>query len=90
MPLPFIAGIAAGALTVLAWNKRDELTQKACDEMQKGKDLLVENIQKSKDKISEVLSNKDKESSKTKKTTTRKRSTSSKSKTTKENKDQGA
>ncbi|AQW86515.1 hypothetical protein CPIN18021_1374 [Campylobacter pinnipediorum subsp. caledonicus] len=87
MPLPFIVGIAAGALTVLAWNKRDELKQKACHEMQKGKDLLVENIQKSKDKISNVLSSKDEENLKTKKTTTRKRSTTGKSKTTKENKD---
>lgn len=48
MSLPFIAGIAAGVIGVLAWNKKDELLKMASDEMQKGKDLLSSAYEKSK------------------------------------------
>lgn len=40
MPLPFLAGIAAGALAVIAWNKKDLLAQK----LQKGAEQTCQSL----------------------------------------------
>lgn len=40
MPLPFLAGIAAGAIAVIAWNKKDLLAQK----LQKGAEQTCQSL----------------------------------------------
>lgn len=39
--LPFIAGVAAGALAVVAWNKKDELKDLAEQGLNRGKELAL-------------------------------------------------
>lgn len=56
MALPFIAGIAAGALAVVAWNKRDEIKIKACESFEKSKELVSDGFEKGKTKIEKITS----------------------------------
>ncbi|MDL0088187.1 hypothetical protein [Campylobacter gastrosuis] len=42
--LPFIAGIAAGALAVVAWSKKDELKDLATNSLNRGKELALSGL----------------------------------------------
>lgn len=55
MSLPFLAGIAAGALGVLAWNKKDKLLKLASDEIQKGKEFVGNAYEKSKNETKNII-----------------------------------
>lgn len=75
MALPFVAGIAAGALAVVAWNKRDELKTKACESFEKGKELVNDSFKKGKAKVQKLTNKAAKNSTKkpTKKPSTTKK-----------------
>lgn len=60
MPLPFLAGIAAGALAVVAWNKKDLIAKKVEDGVKKGSKIVGETYksgQKIADKAIAKISN---------------------------------
>lgn len=61
MALPFLAGIAAGALAVVAWNKKDELFKEAKKGLKKGKSVAVSAYEKGKDEVASLVSKAEKE-----------------------------
>ncbi|WP_228026854.1 hypothetical protein [Campylobacter californiensis] len=54
MALPFIAGVALGALAVVAYNKRDKVKECAADGFEKGKETAKDLFKKSKDIAGDV------------------------------------
>lgn len=48
MALPFIAGVALGALAVVAYNKKDKLIDIAKDSLEKGKELAKDGVNEGK------------------------------------------
>lgn len=54
MALPFLAGIAAGALAVVAWNRRDKIKDYASCGLEKGKETAEKIYKKGKEATKEV------------------------------------
>lgn len=61
MPLPFLVGAAIGALTVVAFNKKDELLKEAKSGLKKGKQAVVKAYEKGKDEVDAMVSKGEKE-----------------------------
>lgn len=55
MALPFLAGVAAGALAMIAWNKRDKVKECAFSGLKKGKETADKIYAKGKKEVSELV-----------------------------------
>ncbi|BCX79174.1 hypothetical protein LBC_06360 [Campylobacter sp. 19-13652] len=61
MALPFLVGAAAGALAVIAFNKKDELLKEAKTGIKKGKEAAIKAYKNGKSEVNAIVSSGEKE-----------------------------